>query len=603
MNVRKLPPLFAIMALFMLPGCSSTYVDTRYPGFFNLATSSTGFAKDYKRDGERWGYSVVSLRAQESRRLNGIQLNKGDTVHGLVKRGCPSKNRCKQSWVYEPQFQDLRLWDDRFFYAKPYGKDVYYRYSLSGMTRGKRATDITRFELAPVTTSLFSTRGTEVGVRQSPTAADLLQVVIFDEKGFEAFRVDRVVNTAFSGAHPPVIPVDPSGKAFVVHHQMPDGQRAFIIYNRYGTPISPDLAEVTLLPMQHQSVSTRNQMVIRLDVLPEMGLKQLGELYWPINEEGMILPLPEDLLGVRPIYYHESPGKRMQDRPAPSWGVLWRTEKGNRWAYLSSAASVSDMINSRDQAKWDDVYLTRARLRNTGEQTQALMKLSGTSAYMRYEEAPHLYDSDRRRRTNYVYGSVAEGLRALSGQEASLREYERREAEARWAAHQNALKYAAVYAQQDAEARERVRSKVAFAMSGTPRKDTMLEGLQEAKKANLYREAGVIIGKLVVAGYAAELSDADLVLGRDYAADAATRQRVQQYLNFILNQRADAAARSLPRESTLFKSNWQGFSSGRSSGSSGGGWSGYNASEVQWQQKYNYLRGRTTSYPGQAAGR
>lgn len=602
MKPFTLPPVLFIASMLLLSGCASKHVDTRYPGFFNLATSSTGFAKDFKREGEVWGYSVVSLKAQQPSTLNGIKFNKGDRVHGLVKRGCPSKNRCKQSWVYKPQFQDLRLWDDRFFYAKPYGKDVYYRYSLGGMGSGKEATDITRFELALVTTSIFVNRGIEVGVRQSPTAADLLEVVIFDEQGFEAFRVDRVVNSAFSGTQSPVIPVDPSGKAFVVHHQMPDGNRAFIIYNRRGTPISPDLAEIALLPMEHRDISTRRQMAIRLDVLPEMGLKQLGELYWPVNEEGMILPLPEDLLGVRPIYYYHSPGKRMEDRPAPSWGVLWRTEQGNRWAYLPASATVAEMIDSRDQAKWDDVYLTRARLQSTGEQTQALMKLSGTSAYMRYEEAPHLYDTDLRRRTSYVYASVAEGVNAMSQREAGLREYERRVAQERWEAHQRQLKQAAINAQRNAEQRELARSAAVFA-STRSEKSVLQDALAQAKQANLYREAGMIIGRMVVEGHTADLSDADLVLGRDYARDAATRQRVQQYLDFILDQRAAAVARTLPRQSSRFKSEWKGFSSGRSSGSSGGGWSTYNASEIQWQQKYNYLRGNTTSYPGMASGR
>ena len=599
MKPFTLPPVLFIASMLLLSGCASKHVDTRYPGFFNLATSSTAFAKDFKREGEVWGYSVVSLKAQQPSTLNGIKFNKGDRVHGLVKRGCPSKNRCKQSWVYKPQFQDLRLWDDRFFYAKPYGKDVYYRYSLGGMGSGKEATDITRFELALVTTSIFVNRGIEVGVRQSPTAADLLEVVIFDEQGFEAFRVDRVVNSAFSGAEAPVIPVDPSGKAFVVHHQMPDGNRAFIIYNRRGTPISPDLAEIALLPMEHRDVSTRRQMAIRLDVLPEMGLKQLGELYWPVNEEGMILPLPEDLLGVRPIYYYHSPGKRMEDRPAPSWGVLWRTEQGNRWAYLPSSATVAEMIDSRGQAKWDDVYLTRARVESTGEQTQALMKLSGTTSYMRFEEAPHRYDSDPRRRTGGLYATVDEGIRAMSRRAEALRQYEKELAQQRWEAYQNSLKYAAYHAQRDAEERQRLLDTVNFAMNGM----NLEEGLRLAKSANLYREAGVIIGRMVVAGYAAELSDADLVLGRDYAADKATRQRIQQYLDYILDQRAAAVARTLPRQSSRFKSEWRGFSSGRSSGSSGGGWSSYNASEIQWQQKYNYLRGNTTSYPGQAAGR
>ena len=504
--------------------------------------------------------------------------------------------------MYKPQFQDLRLWDDRFFYAKPYGKDVYYRYSLGGMGSGKQATDISRFELALVTTSIFVNRGIEVGVRQSPTAADLLEVVIFDEEGVEAFRVDRVVNSAFSGTQAPVIPVDPSGKAFVVHHQMPDGKRAFIIYNRRGTPISPDLAEIALLPMEDRDVSTRRQMAIRLDVLPEMGLKQLGELYWPVNEEGMILPLPEDLLGVRPIYYQHSPGKRMEDRPAPSWGVLWRTGQGNRWAYLPASATVAEMIDSRGQAKWDDVYLTRARLQSTGEGIQALMKLSGTTSYMRFEEAPHRYDSDPRRRTGGLYASVDEGIRAMSRQAEALRQYEKELAQKRWEAYQNSLKYAAYHAQRDAEQRELARSAAVFA-STRSEKSVLQEALVQAKQANLYREAGMIIGRMVVEGHTADLSDADLVLGRDYARDAATRQRVQQYLDYILDQRAAAVARSLPRQSSRFKSEWRGFSSGRSSGSSGGGWSSYNASEIQWQQKYNYLRGNTTSYPGQAAGR
>jgi len=603
MNWRYSLKIFGFFMLTLLVmGCSSKYVNKQPDGFRNTGGTSQ-ISSGFKREGERMGYSVVPLVAQESRRANGITFKQGDRVQGLIRKGCPSKNRCVESWVYKPQFHDIRIWDDRFFYAKPYGKDVYYRYSLGGITSGKKATDITRFELAPLTTSFFGNRGTEVGVRQSPTAADLLQVVFFDEQGHEAFRVDRVVNTAFSGDNPPVIPVDSSGKAFVVHHQMPDGKRAFIIYNRRGTPISPDLAEIALLPMEHRDVSTRRQMAIRLDVLPEMGLKQLGELYWPVNEEGMILPLPEDLLGVRPIYYHHSPGKRMEDRPAPSWGVLWRTEQGNRWAYLPASATVAELIDSRGQAKWDDVYLTRARLQSIGgAQTQALMKLAGTARYMRYEEVPHLYDSDLRRRTSYVYDSVAEGVSALSRQEAGLREYERKVAQERWEAHQRQLKQAAINAQRDAEQRELARSAAVFA-STRSEKSVLQEALAQAKQANLYREAGMIIGRMVVEGHTADLSDADLVLGRDYARDTATRKRVQQYLDFILDQRAAAVARSMPRQSTLFKSEWKGFSSGRSSGSSGGGWSSYNASEVQWQQKYNYLRGRTTSYPGQAADR
>lgn len=602
MSLRRFSPVVVIAAVFLMSGCSSKYVNKQPDGFRN--TGGTGqISSGFKREGERMGYSVVPLVAQESRRANGITFKQGDRVQGLIRKGCPSKNRCVESWVYKPQFHDIRIWDDRFFYAKPWGKEVYYRYSLGGMGSGKKATDITSFELAPLSASVFGRSGTWVGVRQSPTAAHLLQVVIFDQSGAEAFRLDRVVNEKFDGASPPVVPTNHAGAAFLVRHEMPDGKRASIIYNRRGAPISPDMPEFTLLPMENRSVSTRHQIAIRLDVLPEMGLKGLGELYWPINEEGMILPLPEDLLGVRPIYYYESPGKRMASRPAPSWGVLWRTEQGNRWAYLAADAKVSDMINSRDQAKWDDVYLTRARLLSTGEQTQALMKLAGTSAYMRYEEAPHLYDTDRRRRTNVVYVSVADGVRSLAGQAAGLRDFERREAQQRWEAHQRQLEQAAINARQDADKRELARSAVRFALGGTQSKAILEQALAQARQANLHREAGMIIGRMVVAGYAADLSDADLVLGRDYAENSATKQRVQQYLNFILDQRAAAVARSMPRESTLFKSDWKGFSSGSSSGSSGGGWSSYNASEVQWQQKYNYLRGRTTSYPGQAAGR
>src|SRR5690606_11835053 len=125
-----------------------------------------------------------------------------------------------------------RIWDDRFFYAKPWGKEVYYRYSLGGMGSGKKATDITSFELAPLSASVFGRSGTWVGVRQSPTAAHLLQVVIFDQSGAEAFRLDRVVNEKFDGASPPVVPTNHAGAAFLVRHEMPDGKRASIIYNR-----------------------------------------------------------------------------------------------------------------------------------------------------------------------------------------------------------------------------------------------------------------------------------------------------------------------------------------------------------------------------------
>lgn len=79
MKSFTLKPLLVVAVMLLLSGCASKPVDTRYPGFFNLATSSTGFARDFKREGEVWGYSVVSLKAQQPGTLNGIKLNKGDT--------------------------------------------------------------------------------------------------------------------------------------------------------------------------------------------------------------------------------------------------------------------------------------------------------------------------------------------------------------------------------------------------------------------------------------------------------------------------------------------------------------------------------------------
>lgn len=277
--------------------------------------------------------------------IDGTPLAKGRQVVGIPEQ--PHSNVPPSSpntrWILPPLYEELSGMGTLIF-GKRFGQARWVRIDLSGSKPQESPSPYSVVRRIPRDAMQRDSigRGDQwVGVDASSG-----QVVFLDPQGAALFTVDGLRTPQEPRSS---ITVMRGGAAFVVSHA--DSDR---IYAADGTPRSPAIPRVSKLFLFESNLAANTfsgQSVVAVKLDPERPL------YWPISNDGSILPKPDDLIGLEPMKidygsYHHLVG----------WRVWWDTPEGERCARVATQGGVVDLralMASRAQADYTEIEVVR----------------------------------------------------------------------------------------------------------------------------------------------------------------------------------------------------------------------------------------------------
>ncbi len=154
--------------------------------------------------------------------------------------------------------------------------------------------------------------------------------------------VRDVIGRSFVEGRPPVQYLPAGG--FAVSFAPDEGDPYDVIFDQAGVPISPPLNGL----VRHLGLKSDYGGAVQLAV--EVDAER--ELSWPLRDDGKIVPMPEDCLGIRPLKHD------WRNSLVAGYAVGWRTEAGERWAvYPKARVDLQELLATRDATMFESVSM------------------------------------------------------------------------------------------------------------------------------------------------------------------------------------------------------------------------------------------------------
>lgn len=359
------------------------------------------------------------------------------------------------------------------------------------------------------------------------------------------------------------------GGGYIAHHVGEQDEKFDVIYSAEGVPISPPLTPVLrLLP-----VKAGDALAYAIKADPER------ELCWPLREDGTLYAKPEGLVGLRPVY------AGFNTELWYGWVAVWRTEEGERSAFLHATTDPQRLLASRQGAVSEDLEYAMYKSANHATYDTFISRSPGASGYVIGQPGGQPGGQPLVPR---VFATAAEARAHLREMDrvtdARTREHEAREYEAYLARKAAAERGEQVKRQKEYETYKANEAKV----------DQLLAGGKYAEARDLaWKTSPQAIRRAVLAavraGQTGHLSSVDLAEGR-LGASGADLQRIQVALQSAQQRESGVSTGGStwtswsPSASTSYPRSPPSSSSGKSVQSI--------LDNARWQSQLNYLSGK-----------
>lgn len=142
-----------------------------------------------------------------------------------------------------------------------------------------------------------------------------------------------------SGGDPQSIHYFGRDRYFVHQQDGPEGQVYGQFYNQAGQATSPEMPPLAWHfggPM----VFSEETQEKHVEAVATIVIDPVRNLYWPLQPDGSIRPMPEEVRGVSPV-------SNPEDGHTFGWFVLWELDGVERWSLLPNFDDVLDELNPR----------------------------------------------------------------------------------------------------------------------------------------------------------------------------------------------------------------------------------------------------------------
>lgn len=353
MRPKNFPHVLLALALpllcFFFAGCSSPYADINWHEI-RVNSRLSGAHDDPTNPNFQSGlWYFKTYTAKENTSLGGIKLAKGESLIGVNTSNFLESEDSKSHWIIKPVYSEIK-----------------FSYSSHALVRkpGSRTFDLLEVQTGKITPTAYT--DLIFSVSQIDTAAFAQNPAYPPTRGYE-----RLVKTETSGPGDftfvdnyfnPIVTINNvhahhalQGGAIAIEHKI-DGKIVLVVYDKKGTPLTPPIADYLIVFGQRSNYSLIRKICL-LPVDSERGL------YWPLAANGLPIPAPDGVIGIKPIFDKSTPRNPPKEPHALEAAVLWDTPEGELFAFIGDdLGDFKKLRNSRKEARWKDFRIADSQL-------------------------------------------------------------------------------------------------------------------------------------------------------------------------------------------------------------------------------------------------